>query len=57
MQASFRLAHFFLFETTAWEIKAQENYYVCKSMPDLFWNGDIRNLTRKIKESTNYVVN
>ena len=43
MKASFRFILFFLFAIIAWEIKAQDNYYVCKSVTDLFFDGNIRN--------------
>ena len=42
MKASFRFI-LFLFAIIALEIKAQDNYYVCKSVTDLFLNGNIRN--------------
>ena len=43
MKASFRLALLFLFAIIAPEIKSQDNYYVCKSVTDLFLNDNIRN--------------
>jgi len=45
MKASFRLALLFLFAIIAPEIKSQDNYYVCKSVTDLFLNDNIRNNT------------
>ena len=43
MKVSFRDTLVFLLAIIAWEIKAQDNYYVCKSVTDLFLYGNIRN--------------